>query len=81
MITQLPEFWCIRQNKREINNWFNIHTQNIYSSLEGEFIIHYPGVTDNRLSERVREGYTEITFEEFEALVLNKTTIPQYEIY
>lgn len=70
---KLPEKWAIKQNHKEINDWFNKNKQTLsnYHSI-GEQIFHYPMLPHGRvhLYSKIQPGYTEITFEEFETHVL-----------
>jgi hypothetical protein len=70
----LPEKWCIRQNRREINDWLNVHkqTKHTYTDLKGVKFIRYPAYSTNHLYSTVQPGYTQITYEQFEKYILNK---------
>jgi len=73
---KLPEQWAIKQNRKEINDWLNIHkqTNSNYNSVDGIHLVHYPEYNKCHLYSKIKPGYTEITFEEFEIYVL-KTKI------
>lgn len=86
----LPEKWCIKRNRQEINDWLNKNKQSntTYSTIDSNFV-HYPtydGV--NHLLLYIQNGYTEITFDQFKKYVLkesieepkveSKEVIPEY---
>jgi hypothetical protein len=68
----LPECWAIKQDRKEINAWLNIHkqTNSNYDSINSRHFAHYPAYNKYHLHSEIRPGYTEITFEEFEIGVL-----------
>ncbi len=73
----LPKKWCIKQNRKEINDWLNLNKINefTYINTNSSNIVHFPApvINDRLLYNSVQNGYTEITFEQFEKYVLNKT--------
>ena len=68
----LPERWCIKQNRKEINEWLNINKQTIsnYDSVDSRHFVHYPAYNKYHLYNEIRPDYIEISFEEFEIGVL-----------
>jgi len=84
MRTELPKIWYIVitiDNKPIIKKWwesknYGLRVWNVGAHYGYNTIINEP------LSKQVRPiSGEEITFEEFERLVLNKSTEPQYEVY
>lgn len=73
----LPEKWCIRQNKQEINGWANKNkqTDSYYSDLSGVHLFHFPKISDIHLYVNVQLDYKEITFEQFLKYVLKQETM------
>lgn len=78
----LPEKWCIKQNlSQEVCDWFTnkymntpfLNGDNIYL-VNHEETINYRSIYSNKIPE----GYKEITLEEFERFILNKQ--PKYSI-
>ena len=69
----LPERWCIFKNKQEICDWFSKigdseYTLDFYASS----YIHFPGKPNDRLDSFIRDGHTEITFEQFKEHVFKQ---------
>lgn len=68
----LPEKWVLRrteENSLIVNEWSNkTHKDNLYSIVDKDYIY-----SDRRCISMVKEGYTEITFDQFKEYVLNKT--------
>ena len=73
----LPEKWCVRQNKQEINDWINNNkqTDSYYSDLSGVHLFHFPKISDIHLYVNVQLDYKEITFEQFKKYVLKQETM------
>ena len=77
ILEELPEKWCINRDGHqvEIGKWFNEHNQSGQKdydrrNYEGH-IYHYPtSSVHNHSEKKVRNGYTELTWEQFEKLVL-----------
>jgi len=70
----LPEKWAIKQNKEEINNYFNkLQNKHFYESIDDNQYFHNPPYAAHyRLNRSILESYTEITFEQFKKYVLNE---------
>ena len=75
----LPEKWCIRQNKKEINDWLNQNKQTgfTYSSRNGNEFVHFPEKNGYHLNTNIQDGYTEITFEQFKKYVLKEEIVEE----
>ena len=76
----LPEKWCIKNTDLCIFDKINkIGFNSIYS---GNSINKYYFIIDGKIDceYHAPEGYTEITFEQFERYVLNKNETIRYEI-
>lgn len=66
----LPEKWCIKDTHEEINEWFNETRLCNYSGLNMGYM-HYPKIRGfGHFYHKIKEGYTEITFEEFKKYIL-----------
>ena len=86
MRTELPKRWYIiitEMNKSTIREWWN---KNNYGPRSWSIGAHYGyNINDNNpisIDKFNKPPHAEeITFEEFERLVLNKSTEPQYEVY
>jgi hypothetical protein len=84
---ELPEKWCVIRNKEnheEVNNWFNQHTPYHYKfSSDGTYstdlvdYLHYPSATTHEkyLHDRVVEGYTLLSYDQFKKYVLKENTM------
>lgn len=81
--TQLPAKWCISRNltleqNKIVTDWIN---KKFYTGYSDYRTPCYYIITDtthgyvDTLTEIRAEGYTEITFEQFENYILNKTTM------
>lgn len=70
---ELPEKWCVKHDRQEVTDYLNIHGENRPYCMPDDknnyahFPSFYEGCTTSNI---IREGYTEITFEQFERLVL-----------
>lgn len=86
-MNELPKRWCInRLNHPEVQEWFNENSENPLTDYDRELLgwyTHYPAWGGySHTFNTVKENYTEITFEQFERLVLNKNnkiTLPMGE--
>lgn len=83
----IPNKFCINFKKVEGNKkyWFkdqiNNCLYNSYGNSEHTFY-HFEDMKSVDTGERSpNEGYTLITFEDFERIILNPNQEPQYEIY
>ena len=103
VIDTLPDKWCIKTYKNEegkiIGRWFDKQSKNIayrenclgeyYHSynLQKENIMHDGNLAASFANYSIREGYSEITFEQFKKYVLKesieepKEIIPEYVEY
>lgn len=86
MRTELPKKWTIKAYSKEeakvifpYNNESKCCYWNISNSQHYNFYANYKN--NKYLRSSKTPLHEEITFEEFERLVLNKSTEPQYEIY
>lgn len=82
---KLPEKWVlkvIKETRDILEKWrlsqFNVDPS--YPLLEKSILMNYPGVDNSYClySYTIRPEQTEITFQDFERLVLKKQTIPEY---
>ena len=86
MRTELPENWYVVitiKNKPIVKEWWENNGYGARSWNTGAFY-GYSNEYDKPISksnDSPPENMVEITFEEFECLVLNKPTEPQYEVY
>ena len=85
MRTELPKKWCIKRDKDNdmiITNYINKISGFDHNSFalndNNPYLHNKKGCSSNNYPF---SDYIEITFEEFERLVLNKLTEPQYEVY
>lgn len=73
-LTELPYKWCVKTNKIT-GEWFNKNRQTNskidYSSTKFDYL-YYPKFHDCHIFDTVSMGYTEISFSDFERLVLKK---------
>lgn len=78
-LNELPDKWCIKTNKntRKIINDF-LKGKGYTTTLSEDYYCHFP-FTENGGSAYsvIKENYIEITFQQFEELVLNKTNKQQ----
>lgn len=83
-LIMLPEKWAIKRtidNYGKIEEWYfkNVKVHNTLPENGGNPYLHFPCESCGS-NYRVKDGYTEITFEEFEKYVLNKQELSP-EIY
>lgn len=88
-----PEKWCIIRNKKtyiDVNKWFNqiAKPQGIKFSANGEYFdgiteyLHHPMNGNRYVSDRIGEGYTLITYEDFlQNVVWAQQEELNYQIY
>jgi hypothetical protein len=70
----LPEKWCIKSNdtnRKTLRHFINLKGYSTWNNDE-DWYVHYPFIEEGSLFSKIREPYTEITFEQFEKYVLNK---------
>lgn len=76
---KLPKKWCIKQNvHRDVCDWFNEKFKsNNYVLYGGYSYLHNVSKINHHevLQNEILDGYTEITYEEFEYHILNKPQI------
>ena len=79
MIKKLPKKWCIKQNvHQDVCDWFTEKFKsNSYVLHGGYTYLHNCSKTNSYevLQDEILDGYTEITYEEFEYHILNKPQI------
>jgi len=81
-LNELPEKWCVLtsdSNRKEIHDF--IKSKGYTSNLTEDYYIHFPfknGLGSAYTSIQI--GYTEISFENFQRLVLNKSTMKYNEL-
>ena len=79
----IPDKWCVRATNetREIINDF-ILEKGYNTRLTINYMVHYPFTPGGGSAwNEPEKGYTEITFEEFETYVLNKTIVSEDYAY
>lgn len=76
---KLPKKWCIKQNvHQDVCDWFNEKFKtNNYVLCGGYTYLHNCPKTNlcDVLQNEILDGYSEITYEEFEYHILNKPQI------
>lgn len=89
---ELPDRWCVERNVKScttLNDYFNKGCKSkVYTSEAGGWFFHYPDFNDNNgfsvgqhLDDIIRQGYTEISFEDFQRLVLVINVEKGYELW
>lgn len=73
----IPEKWCVKTEEatREIVERF-LHANGYIAKLHNEdYYCHFPFIgKSGSCYYNIQQGYTEITFEQFEKYILNKKT-------
>ncbi len=81
MLEKLPDRWCInRKDNQIIIDWFLSKVKPNIKSFHEEmagYLTHFPYYQGNYTSFEYWPGYTEISFSDFERLVLNKQPIKE----
>lgn len=73
----LPEKWCVKFNK-EVGVWLDKKTNNdFYYNSNFKYICYPEASYNSHIYEEIPEGYTEITFEQFQKYVLKTTEQPK----
>lgn len=79
----LPEKWCInREDKPEVIEWFNRNgTKDMdYGDILLGYYTHYPSWgSSNYTSSTIKDGYTEITLDQFKKCVLKENIFEMYK--
>jgi len=77
VLKQFPEKWCIKVINQEIADYCTKNGVSTYYSINPSAYAHFPSVngsvTKLTTTSSVREGYIEISFEEFEKHILRKS--------
>jgi len=77
-VNGFPEKWCIKSSEEEVRQYVNKHGEcppytekELYTSYA-----HFPSFSENcTTSGEIKDGYTEITFEQFKKYVLKQETM------
>jgi len=68
----LPEKWCIKQSThKEVCDWFNKNGTMVANITGNWTYLNYPNIS-GYYSDKIKPGYTEITFEQFKKYVLKE---------
>lgn len=89
---ELPERWCVKRTVKScatLNDYFNKGCKSkVYNSDADGWFFHYPAFSGGKeffggqhLDDVIRQGYTEISFEDFQRLVLGINVEKGYELW